>query len=244
MSFQVNRIEKKKAYREIVEEIWQAIKKHSLAPGDKLPPERELSHQLNVGRPTLREGLSVLDYLGIVESVQGGGYYVKSVTHLDLSAHLASINRNVSPYSIITARLTLEPEVCKLSARTRTEEDLNTLAGIVNQIKKGVKQGIYPKKEDRGFHTAIADTTGNPLLGSMVKSLLALTDQLVYQAIQSTGYRFDLRLHDFQSDHEAIFRAIKNQDEKEAYRAMRSHLLRVKRDMFSGWEEENEHSST
>jgi len=237
MEFQLRQIDKRKAYREILEIIWQSIHRYGLRPGDKLPPEKDLANQLKVARPTLREALSVLDYMGIVESVQGGGYYVKSMTPNDFNGLVAGIGRSVSPYELVVARLTVEPEICKVAAAKREEEDVAYLGGVLNRIEQKVSQGINPSEEDLEFHLGVARATGNIILISIVEALLSLKKQVFYEAIQEARYRHNPRLDDIRSDHESIFKAIKDKQEDEASRFMKRHLLRVKEDLFDALEE-------
>ena len=65
-----------KVYLEIVEKIKQLIEKEHLVPGSKLPSERELSDQLNVGRSSVREALRALELLGLIETRRGEGTFI------------------------------------------------------------------------------------------------------------------------------------------------------------------------
>jgi len=230
--FAIQHIEKKRAYEEIVEVLWQAIEKHSLKPGDRLPPEIELSRQLKVARPTLREALSVLHYLGIIESVQGGGYYVKSLTPPDLAGGLATLGRTVSPFEVATARLTIEPDVARLAARERGEKDLEHMRQILDRVPKNVSKGEYPLELDGAFHSALAQATGNALLAQVVETLFALRNQVFFKAVQSAGFGTERYLEDTHADHERVLAAVAEQKPDEAYQAMRNHLLKVRAKTF------------
>ncbi len=104
-----NRTRRSKAYTDIGETIWQAIEHEKLAVGDKLPSEKDLARLLNVARPTLREALSVLHYLGVVDCVQGGGYFIKTPTSPTLGPTWRS-QPQVSIFDVVTARLAIDPE--------------------------------------------------------------------------------------------------------------------------------------
>jgi GntR family transcriptional repressor for pyruvate dehydrogenase complex len=64
----------------IAEQIEGLIASGELKPGDNLPPERDLSKQLDVSRPSLREALLVLESRGLLQARRGGGYCVTDVT--------------------------------------------------------------------------------------------------------------------------------------------------------------------
>jgi len=71
------KVQTRKVYMEIVEQIQDLIKRGRLKPGDKLPAERILADKLGVSRPPLREALSALEILGIIESRGGKGNFIK-----------------------------------------------------------------------------------------------------------------------------------------------------------------------
>ena len=64
-------VERPRVAEEIVEQIRSLILTGQYAPGDKLPPERELARQLGVNRASLREALKKLEHLGLVKIRQG-----------------------------------------------------------------------------------------------------------------------------------------------------------------------------
>lgn len=232
MEFQLKQIGKKKVYRKILDEIWQSIHRYNMKPGDKLPTESYLAKQLNVARPTLREALSVLDYVGILESVQGGGYYVKSVTPILSPLLLSRIGKSTSPYELVIARLSVEPEICKLAAAQRTEKDLAHLVQTLKKMEDKIALGTVPSEEDNAFHMGIARATSNIILVSMVDALMSLNAQMLYEAIEASRYRHNPKLNDMQLDHEVIFKAVKDQNADKACAAMKCHLLRIKKDLF------------
>jgi DNA-binding GntR family transcriptional regulator len=63
-------------YIQIAEGLLEQIESGALAPGDRLPPERELSESLGVNRMTLRQALRVLETQGLLIRQQGSGTYV------------------------------------------------------------------------------------------------------------------------------------------------------------------------
>ena len=67
-----------KYYQKIMKQVQDLILAGELKKGDRLPPERKLSEILGVGRPTLKQALSALEAMGIIESVHGGGNYISN----------------------------------------------------------------------------------------------------------------------------------------------------------------------
>src|SRR5262245_38713933 len=59
-----------------VARVYELIKHQNLQPGERLPPERELSKQLGISRPALRAGLGSLISMGVLQSRQGAGTFI------------------------------------------------------------------------------------------------------------------------------------------------------------------------
>lgn len=73
--------ENEKAYEKVVERIKQLVVEGKLVPGSRLPTERSLAEELNVSRNSVREGLRVMQNMGILSSQQGSGNYL-SLIHI------------------------------------------------------------------------------------------------------------------------------------------------------------------
>lgn len=232
MAFKLNQIAKKRAYEEIVDSIWGAIKENNLSPGDRLPSEAVLSKQLHVARPTLREALSVLHFMGLLESVQGGGYYVKSLASDNLIDKMATLSGSISPYDQLVARLAVEPNVARLAAENRTPQELANLKTILAKVKAPVSPGEYPIDIDVEFHRALGEYTHNVLLSTMMDSLRPMEREPLYRVVLSAGYGTERYLNDVAFDHQQIFEAVEKGAGQAAHDAMRQHLLNVKRKVF------------
>jgi len=63
-------------YVAIAEHLVRQIEAGELAPGDRLPPERDLSREHGVNRMTLRQALQVLKGRGLITQRQGAGTFV------------------------------------------------------------------------------------------------------------------------------------------------------------------------
>lgn len=84
---EVNKVENKpakKMFIQIVKQLRVLIAEQNIQEGDKIPSERVLSEQLQVGRSSVREALRSLELLGLIETKHGGGTYLASVKHHQL----------------------------------------------------------------------------------------------------------------------------------------------------------------
>ena len=70
-------IKPKKIYEEVAETLHEAIRNGALKPGDKLDSVQQLAENFQVGRSAIREALSALKAMGLIEMKQGEGTYVK-----------------------------------------------------------------------------------------------------------------------------------------------------------------------
>ena len=71
-------------YEVVIDDIKAMILRGELKQGEKIPSERELAERFNVSRVPIREALKILEYMGILDSTQGDGTYVKNYTLEDL----------------------------------------------------------------------------------------------------------------------------------------------------------------
>ena len=68
-------------FLQIVKQLRELIAEQNIQEGQKLPSERVLSEQLQVGRSSVREALRSLELLGLIETKHGGGTYLASMKH-------------------------------------------------------------------------------------------------------------------------------------------------------------------
>ena len=67
-----------KAYEKIIYFVEDNILQGKYKRGDKLPPERDLALQLGLSRNSVREGISILERMGALTSIQGAGNFISS----------------------------------------------------------------------------------------------------------------------------------------------------------------------
>ena len=67
-----------KVYEQVIEQIKSKIKSGEIKKGDRLPSEREMAESIGVSRASVREAIRALEVVGLVESRQGAGNYIKT----------------------------------------------------------------------------------------------------------------------------------------------------------------------
>ena len=171
------KIEQKRAYQLVAEQLEEAILSGAFKPGDKLPPEREMKAILGTSRRSLREATRVLEQKGLIETRLGvkGGSYVKRPSTDALINDLAVLIRfkKVPVNELAEFRLDLEGIVARRAAQRADESDLDTLEKIVKKAKTTLSspQADFADYQDvdREFHLALAAAARNHLYAWVLK---------------------------------------------------------------------------
>lgn len=207
-----------------VAEIMAAeIREGRLVAGDKLPTEAALVIRFAVSRTVVREALSRLKSLGLVESKQGSGVYVKTVVFSPLSFDAQSAISKQAVIQMIEVRRALEAEVAALAAQRRTEADLKRMHKAITLLDKAVQNGGDGVAEDVQYHGAIAQAAKNPFLISTLQYL----GQYLHGATRVTRAN-EARRADFARqvliEHALIVKAIEAGDVAAARDAASAHM--------------------
>ena len=209
---------------QVADQLAAEIRRGGLAPGDKLPTEARLVEQFGVSRTVVREAVSRLKSLGLVDSRQGSGVFVQAAapfTPLNFEARHAASQEAV--VQMVEVRRALEAEVAALAAQRRTAADLRRIQSAVKALDMAVQQGGDGVSEDVQFHRAIADAARNPFLLQTLEYL----GQFLHGATQVTRANEARRL-DFaqqvQQEHAAIVQALEAGDPEAARQAAAGHM--------------------
>jgi GntR family transcriptional repressor for pyruvate dehydrogenase complex len=154
-------VTKKNLNQEIASRITDNILQGKLKPGEKLPPERELSIMMNVNRNTLREALKKLEILGLLTIRQGDGIYIKDYKecgNLELLKIMLNTGGTISPVilkGILQIRRIVIPEMSALAAQNRSINDLEKIKALIDNSSMDISA------KDLEIHRIIASAGGN-----------------------------------------------------------------------------------
>lgn len=209
---------------QVAEQLSAEIKQGRLAPGDKLPTEARLVEQFQVSRTVVREAVSRLKSLGLVDSRQGSGVFVSAqqpFAPLNFEARHAASQEAV--IQMVEMRRALEAEVAALAAQRRSSSDLRAIEQAVRALDQAVQSGGDGVAEDVNFHRVIAEATRNPFL----IQTLGYLNQFMYGATRVTRAN-EARRGDFaaavRTEHQAILQAIQAGDPDQARLAAAAHM--------------------
>ena len=150
----------------ILQQLENMILEGSLAPGEKLPPERELAKQFEVSRPSLREAIQKLEAKGLVTRRQGGGTFVKNQLEEGLTDPLFDLisKHPESQFDLLEFRHALEGIAAYYAALRGTNNDFIKVKQSFDQIAL-VQDDLQQKaKAINAFHFCIAEASHNIVL--------------------------------------------------------------------------------
>ncbi len=199
----------------------------SYAPGDRLPPERELIVSLGVSRSTLRKALDTLEREGAIWRHVGKGTFVAAQGG---GSSLADLAQQVSPVQLSRARMSLEPAIAREAAMHATDEAVAAIKLARDRAYHATTWDEYEAQDD-AFHRAVAAATGNVLLLSLFEHLNDVKRAVAWNSVVRASAR-PPRDHSSFAEHDAIAVAIEARDHAAAHAAMRSHLGSVSARLF------------
>lgn len=207
----------------VAEALATEIRSGRLRAGDKLPTEPELVEQFGVSRTVVREAVSRLKSLELVEARQGSGVYVLEPAIPPLSFDASYAVSKEAVVQMVEVRRALEAEVAGLAAQRRTQADLRRMRQAIAALERAVEAGGDGVMEDVAFHRVIADAAKNPFLLSTLQYL----GHFLYGATRVTRAN-EARRGDFarevRDEHDAILVAIASRDATAARAAAFDHM--------------------
>lgn len=146
-------VEKKRAYEDIVKQIFSLIERGKLKRGDQLPVERELSETFKVSRATVREAIFSLESMRLVQRRQGDGTYVIASSEEALVQPLAAalFHEKDDIIDIFSIRKIIEPEVAQLASEHATPEEIIEMEEILKEQERKSEVGRTLFRRIRSF---------------------------------------------------------------------------------------------
>jgi GntR family transcriptional repressor for pyruvate dehydrogenase complex len=224
-------MEKKRDF--VIQEILDMVRRGDLSADGKLPSERDLAGRLGVSRVILREAIVALETLGVVETRERAGIYVREPELGSISESLRLMPfwpENFVP-QFLEIRLIIDVSAAELAALRRTDQQLarmkeclETLRSISIDTKEGVKaQAHY----EYLFHTLIIEAAQNEILSRIWEGLVSLVEknnEIIHESLtQDENWAPQVG-----RQHEATLKAIEERDSAAAGQGMRTHLLEIR----------------
>jgi len=213
-------IERRSIWQEVAGQISQMIDARVFAPGEKLPSEREMCAQFGISRISLREALRALERQGYIEVQAGRGAFVRS--QIDRNQHVLQAWINMADDNVAKVfelRKLFEPNLAALAARSITSENIAKLKAAIEELKENFNDPEKAIAADADFHRVLGESTGNPLIESLVHFVMTATGAERRVTLNSLD-----GLKQALVGHERILERIIARDEAGALKAMEDHL--------------------
>jgi GntR family transcriptional regulator, transcriptional repressor for pyruvate dehydrogenase complex len=218
-------VKRSRIYEHIVGQINALIRDGRWAPGDQIPPERELAERFRVSRTSVREALRALEMQGIIDSRQGGGTFVRTAdTEMLVGPLAAAILRGRRELAeVLEVRELIEPGIARLAARRATGEHVAELEALLERQRECIAAERSFVEEDTAFHYTLAKAADNHILLRLHNVILDVLRES-RQSYLHVPNRPQMSLR----GHEAMLAAVKAKDADAAYRASLTHITEVR----------------
>lgn len=159
----------------VLEGLASYIRSSGLQVGQRLPAERELALQLGVSRPLVREALGRWAALGVVETINGRGTFLRAPVTLRAEYLVVSVNvERRTLLETLEVRRALETEAAALAAERATPEQIDRLDTLLVAVEQAYERVGDAPDEDWAFHQALYEASGNPLFLQLIQGLLTM----------------------------------------------------------------------
>ena len=169
-----------KSYKKIVDYVKNEITAGKLKPGDKLMAERDLAEHLGMSRNSVREGLRLLENIGVLSSQQGSGNYIDvnfNETMTDMLSFMYLL-KGIGLDQVTEYRLLIERDAMKLAVRRATDEQKKQILEYLEGLEKAETEEervVYDKK----IHQTLVEASHNDFLITNYEALANLMDRYI-----------------------------------------------------------------
>jgi len=221
-------------------QVEQMILDGALAPGDKIPSERQLMARLQVSRSIVREALKALQGRGLIETRHGQGSFVRdTLAEPENDGPLMQLffDHTRTLYDLYEVRETLEGQAASLAAERGTDQDLYWITKAFNVMVEE-EDASKMAERDHAFHKAIVEASHNGVLMHTLSSLKGLVLYSVAASVTNLSHRDSFK-QQMDKHHRQIYQAIIKRQPQKAQKAAMAHVRHV-RDSLKAIERQGE----
>ncbi|MEH7382971.1 FadR/GntR family transcriptional regulator [Bacillus sp. JJ1533] len=223
------KIKPKKIYEEVTDALQEAIRSGKLKPGTKLDSVQQLAESFQVGRSAIREALTALKAMGLIEMRQGEGTYVKEFQAEDFTFPLATamLMNQQDVMHLLEVRKIIETGAAATAAKKHIQQNLEKMKSALKGMKVALGNEELGETADLQFHLAISEATQNPLLANLLLHVSDLMQETMKETRRITLFSEEKTTERLYNEHLAIYEAIAEGNEEVARNAMLIHLNNV-----------------
>lgn len=222
----------------VLESTRQRIMSGRYRTGEKLPTEPQFQVEWGVSRSVVREAMKILESQGLVRIEQGRGTFVSEVDTAPLGQHLEWALLRGAPQrqengeaaldewdALLDVRFVMEVASAERAAQEATNSAIAAMQRAIAIMRGRPDDAVACGEADFDFHMAIANATRNPLWPMLLGSLHGLL-----KPCMELGHHGPRNALMTASEHEEIFKAVRDGHSIAAGEAMRQHLQSARRD--------------
>jgi GntR family transcriptional repressor for pyruvate dehydrogenase complex len=217
---QIDPIKREPMATQVARKLVEYLLSGAIAPGARMPSERQLAEAFGVGRSAMREAIKGLSLIGLVEVRQGDGTYLRKADSALLPEVIewGLLLGERRTMDLVEARQEIEIVLAGLAARRRAEQDIEDLTRILGRMEQATTVATFVEADVR-FHMRLAEAAGNLALRDIHASIQALLRTWISRVLAAPGSRKPSYL-----EHVPILAAIIAGDPQAAQQAMEAHM--------------------
>ena len=169
----------------VMDSLLKAMEAGTIRVGEELPPERDLAEALGISRNSLRECLSIMSFMGIVENRGNRKILVKNADRFRKARSLIELSYSQDTFEdFMEFRRTNEREIARLACIRATEEDLDRLRNSVERLEADATDF----EADVDFHVNLAYASHNTIFAAMLNYVNSLILELRMRFFEREEY--------------------------------------------------------
>lgn len=208
---------------DVISRLRGMIQSGELPPGSRLPPENQLAAQMGISRGGVREAVKVLESARVLDVRRGDGTYVTSLAPrllLEGIGFAFELMQGDTLLEVMEVRRLLEPAATALAAARMSDEQIDALAEVMDQMRLAKDDAEQLLQLDISFHRMVVLAVGNETLTSLLDGLSGRTARArIWRGIvegNSAKHTID--------EHQAILSALRAHDQQLAEAAALTHV--------------------
>lgn len=218
------------SFAHLRETIIEKLKSGTWRAGHRIPTERELCEQFDMGRSTVRRVLGQLKEAGLITQTVGSGTYVSDNVQNALPAIAGAPSQAASPAELMEARMSLEPAIVEMVIRNATPADFDHMAHCCDKAEQASSLDEF-EHWDGLLHEAIADATHNTFISNVFRLMNQVRSQGEWGMLKRKSVTPERRSA-YQQEHRQLASALRDRDLATAIARTREHLVHVRRNLL------------
>lgn len=214
----------------VIQHVETELAAGRLRVGDRLPGERALGTQLGISRASVREGIRVLEAMGVIRTAVGSGPDAGAVVVADTSAgitsalrlHLASSTLPVA--DVVRTRVLLETWAVDAAARHRDQRQLDAARALLDEMDDPDVTVSEFLRLDAEFHVTLSRAAGNAVVAAIMTALRGAIHGYVLAAAGTRQAEWPPMARRLRRQHRNVLAAIEAGDGERAARLVARHI--------------------